>query len=598
MSMPSIVAGRLRAFIALPVTAGLLAVALATGAAVPQSIAEAATASDAPVTRTYAASTLDIANPDRGMYRYSETRLLADGSGYAPLDLARTQALRTRENVTLIYRIFYLEKYRTVDSMTSTDLALVAADFGTARAAGVKLIVRFAYSSSSSADAPAHRTVGHIRQLAPVLNANSDVIMSLQAGFIGQWGEWYYTDNYASTPTTPWVLSEADWAARGSVLNALLEATDSALVVQVRYPSIKQRLVPVTHPAATRVGIHNDCFLAGTDDYGTFPKPTDRAWLAVESRTTLMGGESCTTNAPRSLWPSAAEELAAYHWTYLNADFDTNVLDSWGADGRAEARRRLGHRLRLVQATLPSASRAGSPLSLELSLRNDGFAAPLSRRPVMLVMRSDTATYQVPLPMDLRTVAPGETFHLPLTVPAPPVVGEYALFLAMPDPAPKLAEQPAYAIQLANAGLWHAGRGWNDLQHTVQVLSPLTAAPPTSTASPTASPTMSPAPTSPVVSSTALSGLSATDVRNGWGPIEKDRSNGEAAAGDGRALSLRGRGFSTGLGVHSASSMSYALNGRYSSFRATVGVDDETVGRGAWCSRCTSTERCVGPVRW
>jgi hypothetical protein len=44
---------------------------------------------------------------------------------------------------------------------------------------------------------------------------------------------------------------------------------------------------------------------------------------------------------------------------------------------------------------------------------------------------------------------------------------------------------------------------------------------------------------------------------------------------------LRGRGFSTGLGVHSASSMSYALNGRYSSFRATVGVDDETVGRGS-----------------
>ena len=30
----------------------------------------------------------------------------------------------------------------------------------------------------------------------PVLNASADTISELQAGFIGRWGEWYYTANF------------------------------------------------------------------------------------------------------------------------------------------------------------------------------------------------------------------------------------------------------------------------------------------------------------------------------------------------------------------------------------------------------------------
>jgi hypothetical protein len=39
----------------------------------------------------------------------------------------------------------------------------------------------------------------------------------------------------------------------------------------------------------------------------------------------------------------------------------------------------------------------------------------------------------------------------------------------MPDPAPTLADRPAYAIQLANSGTWDATNGWNDLQESVTV---------------------------------------------------------------------------------------------------------------------------------
>ncbi|NRQ30995.1 DUF5110 domain-containing protein [Nonomuraea sp. NN258] len=72
--------------------------------------------------------------------------------------------------------------------------------------------------------------------------------------------------------------------------------------------------------------------------------------------------------------------------------------------------------------------------------------------------------------------------------------------------------------------------------------------------------------------------LSAT---NGWGPVEKDRSNGESGAGDGRPLTLGGVVHDKGLGAHAKSTVSYFLGGACTSFTATIGVDDEIPGYGS-----------------
>lgn len=66
---------------------------------------------------------------------------------------------------------------------------------------------------------------------------------------------------------------------------------------------------------------------------------------------------------------------------------------------------------------------------------------------------------------------------------------------------------------------------------------------------------------------------------NGWGPVEKDKSNGEFAAGDGRAIQLNGVTYAKGLGVHANSEITYDLGGQYDRFISDVGVDDE-VGTG------------------
>ena len=71
-----------------------------------------------------------------------------------------------------------------------------------------------------------------------------------------------------------------------------------------------------------------------------------------------------------------------------------------------------------------------------------------------------------------------------------------------------------------------------------------------------------------------------TPPANGWGPVERDRSNGEKDSGDGRPLSVDGVVYPKGLGVHARSEVRYALGSRCARFSAVIGLDDEAGDRG------------------
>ncbi|HXJ41230.1 MAG TPA: NPCBM/NEW2 domain-containing protein, partial [Bryobacteraceae bacterium] len=79
-----------------------------------------------------------------------------------------------------------------------------------------------------------------------------------------------------------------------------------------------------------------------------------------------------------------------------------------------------------------------------------------------------------------------------------------------------------------------------------------------------------------------LSDLAWISMTNGWGPVERDTSNGESAAGDGRPITIRGATFPKGLGGHAASDVRFNLGNACSTFSAVVGIDDEVpVGTGS-----------------
>ena len=88
-------------------------------------------------------------------------------------------------------------------------------------------------------------------------------------------------------------------------------------------------------------------------------------------------------------------------------------------------------------------------------------------------------------------------------------------------------------------------------------------------------------PTPPPSGTSYVSDLTATATTSGYGPIEKDKSNGGFSGGDGLTLTLNGTTYPKGLGVHAASDVQYFLGGTCSRFKASVGVDDEVGANGS-----------------
>ena len=73
-----------------------------------------------------------------------------------------------------------------------------------------------------------------------------------------------------------------------------------------------------------------------------------------------------------------------------------------------------------------------------------------------------------------------------------------------------------------------------------------------------------------------ISDLPFMSETNGWGPVERDRSNGENSGGDGGPLSIGGVSYARGIGAHAPSDVEVYLGRGCERFTAKIGLDDET----------------------
>jgi hypothetical protein len=97
----------------------------------------------------------------------------------------------------------------------------------------------------------------------------------------------------------------------------------------------------------------------------------------------------------------------------------------------------------------------------------------------------------------------------------------------------------------------------------------------------TASQAPTPTPLPSTMTTGYLSDQSWVSALNGWGPVERNMSNGGSAAGDGRTLTMNGVTYAKGLGTNSYSAITYQPAGQCSSFTASVGIDDEVGANGS-----------------
>lgn len=473
----------------------------------------------------YKESREDMVNPERGFYIPSGTR----ASNFILLDVEKLKAYRDSPqrigkasytvNASLIYRGYELDTFKN-QPLSVSFLASLQKDFDAVRAAGLKMILRFAYTNSSHTgdctdeykicppygDAPRDIVLNHINQLKPLLQQNAAVIAVMQEGFIGIWGENYFTDYFgdASANGVGKVL-DSSWILRNELLKALLDALPKNRMVQVRTPQIKQKFVygpsapttsiPLTFRAAfndsyqSRIGFHNDCFLSGADDYGTFydygsshqpRQPANavlRKYIEADTKFTVVGGETCDDSfSPQNDCAPAGyaeKEMQRMHYSYLNAGYNNDVNNDWDSSGCLfNIKRKLGYRFVLRKAVLPLQLNKKEQLTIDFTIANVGYAALYNPRRVKIIFRNTNTKkeYTISLKADPRRWFSG-THHIKENVqlPADMSAGSFQLFLYLPDASTTLANRAEYAVLLANENMADKTTGYNNLQHIIRV---------------------------------------------------------------------------------------------------------------------------------
>ena len=412
-----------------------------------------------------------FANPERGFYKHYDFL----NSSASPLSVSALQAARVESNITLFYTGHYLTEFVKSD-ISDKFLNLVRKNMQALREAGAKCILRFAYTNSQSKhpyDAEPKWVARHIEQLKPILQEYSDVILCFQSGFIGVWGEGYYTDNFFFDPQTP-----EEHKLRKEVIDAMLDAIPADRQVALRTPMFKRNMYATSYTdtltlataydgsAKARICAFNDCFGASADDYGTFIGKDTREYWRKETRYTLMGGETCGLS-DYCKCKQSIKDCEDFHWTYMNSGYNADVLNRWESDGcMNEVKRRLGYRLSLVDVATSKTAAAGEYYRVKMNVKNSGFAAPANPRHIELVLvdgNGKKTVYEFK-DVDMRYWFANETVTVDKVIALPKdASGNCTLYLNMPDPKATLHDNPLFSIRLANDGVWNEKTGYNKI---------------------------------------------------------------------------------------------------------------------------------------
>lgn len=441
-------------------------------------------------------SSADVKNPERGLYKMVEYFYHKRDGGVTSTTSSLTDS--NNEEGTLVMTLFYLFDFVDSDHISSDGLQYVRDVLTNVRNKGKKAIVRFAYNNEHPSDYHQEPTkdqiLNHITDLQPVLSDFKDIIYVVQAGFIGTYGEWYYTTNFSrfngneeQRDFTVDGNKVTGYENRAAVLDALLTAVPESRQIELRTPFYKryylspnsisswtQLSAPGGTDANARLAFHNDAFLAGSSDMGTYHHDEDRPMWKQQSAWLICGGEAPYGNSYSLDYGDTFEEvrtaLCDYHYSYLHHDTayhtgssgGSRMMKYWHEQGwMPDIKKLLGYRLYLESAKIEGEGlTAGSSVSVSMTIHNSGAAPVMNERPMKLVLlHNGSAVILEDQVGEVRLVASqaSKTFTVTVTLPRDIVAGDQ-LALWLPDAATGLQSREEYSIRLANSDVeWSSG---------------------------------------------------------------------------------------------------------------------------------------------
>lgn len=341
---------------------------------------------------------------------------------------------------------------------------------------GTKLIIRFLYDLDGMALATEPDSLRlilrHMEQVGETVNRYRDTVYIIQGVFIGNWGEMHHSK------------FEDDKSVK-KLINKLNEVIDPRIYLSVRTPAQWRMINGAYEPPADfpslekspclkeRLGLFNDGILGSETDLGTYGsalkgeaespyyKRTRDEELKFQNslcRYAPNGGEAVFNNSLSELEASVSA-LKTMHISYLNADYDSRVLEKWknsvwqgddafnGVDGYTYIKSHLGYRFFTDSCKIRKSGIINSDLNLNLTLKNSGFSCALMplQATVTLLNGKSGECISVPLDADLRKLGGGEKKTFTVKLPLKNLKkGEYLICFSVKD---KTSE---HIIALAN----------------------------------------------------------------------------------------------------------------------------------------------------
>lgn len=386
-----------------------------------------------------------ITNPSRGFY------VQFDSSNLDGLNELNAKG------VSLVFLAYDLNEF--IDSEISQEkLDELSYAFSSIKAHGLKVIFRAAYGFIDPMDFSDPNSFDiiktHINQLSPIFNEYQDVLLTVQAGFLGPWGEWHHSN-----------LGLNEGKPTSKIINDLLmtlsEAVPHPVSIAVRRPSYI-RLIDPELVNLSRIAFHNDALLSTDTDMGTYDleyyqRDEELEYIFERTSGVANGGEM--PNLSVYTEPTIAlNELSKLKLTYLNLNYNKSVLDFWSStiyEGKPFldiVKQKLGYRLFIQTLVLPTHFKSSQKVEIKLTLMNSGFSEMALPYRAELIVGKDTEIYQV-LPFEdinLQDIKPGEPYTLSIMLDVSDLTKKFMLGLRIVEKDSINVSDERTLVRLAN----------------------------------------------------------------------------------------------------------------------------------------------------
>lgn len=351
----------------------------------------------------------------------------------------------------------------------------------TIKANGGTAIVRFAYDNfagTKDLEPSLDMIYTHIEQICEVLKNNSEVVAYLEHGFFGPWGE-MHSSKVSSTENV------------SKSLDMMLDMLPESITIGVRTPNYYAKWLDIKRAEldknistkgmkSYRVGLFNDGYLGSSSDLGTFSnRAIEVAWLENQARHTFYGGEVVgnyqTTGNRINTSYYMAEEAFKTHTTYINSEYNVNVINSWkdeiynGSDpvyqnqtGYLYIANHLGYRFVLKKSVIDD-TYLNSKLNINLAINNVGFANLIKNKKVTFVLSNGSKTYEILTNVDPTIWNSNETSNVSISVDLPKelTVGKWEVYLRISQYGDYQNDNNYLTVRLANNNIWNEELGAN-----------------------------------------------------------------------------------------------------------------------------------------